>query len=113
LVEFTDVYPTLIDLCSLNKNKDLEGKSFASFFQKKQERFREMAYSIYPKGGRIGRSIRTDHYRYTEWAAKDGTKEIELYDHEKDPQENENVAQMSEYQQEIIKLSKQLKNVRL
>ncbi len=108
LVEFTDVYPTLADLCNFNKNKDLEGKSFASFFQKKQGSFREMAYSIYPRGGRMGRSIRTDRYRYTEWAAKDGTKEIELYDHEKDPQENENVARNPQYRSAIRQLKKRI-----
>jgi arylsulfatase A-like enzyme len=112
LVEFIDIYPTLLEICNLPKNKHLEGKSFMKLIKKPQSKFRNAAYSFYPKGGRDGRSIRTDRYRYTEWIAKDGSKEIEFYDHQSDPQENENVAQKPEYQQEIKKIEQLMPQIK-
>ena len=38
-----------------------------------------------------GYSVRTAQYRYTEWGEM-GAEGNELYDHESDPQENENIA---------------------
>jgi len=43
----------------------------------------------------MGYSMRTDRYRFTVWVGrKDHSKveAIELYDHQKDPQENRNIA---------------------
>ena len=38
----------------------------------------------------MGRSVRTERWRYTEWG--DGKRGVELYDHEKDPREFTNLA---------------------
>jgi uncharacterized sulfatase len=38
----------------------------------------------------MGRTIRTERWRYTEW--NEGTNGLELYDHEKDPHEFRNLA---------------------
>ena len=38
----------------------------------------------------VGRSIRTERYRYTEW--DEGRKGAELYDHDQDPHETRNLA---------------------
>lgn len=41
--------------------------------------------------------MRTDRYRYVEWRDKKGGRVArELYDHEADPQENQNVADKPE-----------------
>ena len=51
------------------------------------------AISEYPKGGRQGTAIRTDRYRYVEWRDKSGKLvDRELYDHQTDPEENQNIA---------------------
>jgi arylsulfatase A-like enzyme len=41
----------------------------------------------------MGYAVRTDRWRYVEWRAKKGGPPVlELYDHEKDPDETVNVA---------------------
>src|SRR5262249_33073664 len=105
IVEYVDIYPTLVELCGLPPPGDaaqLEGISFAPLFENPDRAWKKAAFSEYPKGGRDadgnqasyhGLTMRTDRYRYVEWTnAK--THEIaarELYDHQSDPQENENI----------------------
>ena len=50
-----------------------------------------MAFSQVTRGNRMGRSIRTQRWRYTEWG-EDGKFGIELYDHSKDSGEYFNLA---------------------
>jgi len=96
LAEFVDIYPSLVEWCGLPKPKDgagLEGRSFAPLLDDPKRPWDKVAFSEYPKGGNQGIAMRTDRYRYVEWRNKKG--EIvarELYDHQIDPQENENVA---------------------
>ena len=48
-----------------------------------------LAFSVVRReAGGIGRSVRTDRYRFTEWP--DGSEE--LYDHATDPNEYDNIA---------------------
>jgi iduronate 2-sulfatase len=64
----------------------------------------------------MGYAMRTDRYRYVEWykwIAQDSTKgdylRTELYDHEKDIQENTNLANEPKYKELVDSLSEQLK----
>ncbi|MCS7014565.1 MAG: DUF4976 domain-containing protein, partial [Gemmatales bacterium] len=43
----------------------------------------------------LGRSVRTERYRYTEW--NDGKGGVQLFDYEKDPAELTNLAGRPEY----------------
>jgi uncharacterized sulfatase len=54
----------------------------------------------------MGRSVRTEEWRYTEWNG--GENGIELYDHRKDPYEYTNLANQPEYKKIIKELSKLL-----
>jgi hypothetical protein len=60
-------------------------------------------------GGFIGYSLRTDRYRYTEW--DDGKQGVELYDHEKDPQEFTNLAKDSAHADTVKQLSIDLRRL--
>lgn len=102
LVEFVDIYPTLSELAGLPLSGHLEGTSFKPLLDDPQRPWKTAAFSQYPrsqKGGLMGYSMRTDRYRFTVWVAKnDHTKvdAIELYDHQTDPQENQNIAERHE-----------------
>ena len=49
-----------------------------------------MAYTQVRRGPIMGRSVRTARWRYTEW--DDGRQGAELYDHQADPSEYQNLA---------------------
>jgi len=94
VVESLDVYPTVADLCGLIAPNNLAGASLRPLLNKPGLRWERPAYTQVQRGdaaGRfMGRSVRTDRWRYTEW--DDGRRGVELYDHQKDPREFTNLA---------------------
>jgi uncharacterized sulfatase len=91
LAEFLDIYPTLADLCDLRDvPKQLEGASFRKLLDDPSRKHKEAALTVIKRGPVLGRSVRTDKYRYTEWEG--GSKGPELYDHMADPGEWVNLA---------------------
>lgn len=110
LVEWVDFYPTLVDLCGLPKKAGLDGESMRPLLENPQRKWKKAAYTIVRHQGVIGRSIRTDRFRYTEW----GTPDVaELYDHELDPKEYRNVAKDPKHAQTIVGLRMLLNNPEL
>ena len=110
LVELVDLFPTLADLCGLPYPSHLEGKSFRSVIFDPSVETRSEAYSEFTRNGALGRSIRTDQFRYIEWRDQK-TEEIvfrELYDHAMDPGENVSIAGNPENAKTVASLSKQL-----
>lgn len=109
LAEFVDIYPTLCEFCGLPLPNGLEGSSLAPVMQDPNRPWKKAAFSQYPRGKIKGYSVRTDRYRYTEWA--EPGKEpvgIELYDHKRDPNENVNIAGHPENKQLLATLRKTL-----
>ena len=111
LTEFVDMYPTLCDLCGLPIPEHLEGLSFAPLLEKPDLPWKKAAFSQYPRGHVMGRTMRTERYRYTEWRERKSgeVKARELYDHQRDSQENVNVIHRPEYAEEIKKLEVTMK----
>jgi len=113
LVEFVDIYPTLAELCSLPLLKQLEGSSFKSLLETPDQPWKNAAFSQYLRPGKppiMGRSIRTDLWRYTEWRdLKQNLVGTELYDETNDPQENTNLASDAAHAETLQKLAAQLK----
>jgi arylsulfatase A-like enzyme len=102
LTEFVDIYPSLCDLCGLSLPQGLEGTSFKQLLDNPDRAWKKAAFSQYPRqvpgyGRAMGHSMRTDRYRFTEWRipGKD-FRAVELYDHERDPKENVNIAELPE-----------------
>ena len=72
--------------------------------------WKKAAFSQYPRGKVMGYTMRTERYRYTEWRDRK-TNEVmarELYDHEKDPQENINAVDAPEYKGDVQRLARML-----
>jgi len=94
LVEFVDLYPTLAELCGLKAPDGLEGQSMARLLDSPSQKFKKAAFTQIKFEDVIGRSVRTDRYRYTNWETHGGGEE--LYDHVKDPGEFTNLANKPE-----------------
>lgn len=97
--ELVDLYPTLADLAGLPLPDHLEGSSLAVVLEDPDISVDDAAYSQFSRAGAQGLSVRLEGYRYTEWRDSK-TGEVlarELYHHDKDPQENKNVAANPEY----------------
>jgi len=118
LVEFVDIYPTLIDCCGLPRRDDLEGLSLAPLLRQPKQPWKTAAFSQFPrpwtyrgKPEVMGYSIRIDRYRYTEWQdfRNGDVLERELYDHLETHAEIENVAENRAYAQTVSDLSERLR----
>ena len=110
LVEFVDVYPTLCELAGVPMPENLEGTSVVPLLSDPGRPWKTGAFSQYPRGkGVMGRSLRTDRYRYTRWTDAQGTLlGHELYDHQVDPQEDHNLAADASHAATAAELAAQL-----
>ncbi len=91
VVQFLDLYPTLVDLCGLPKAAWLQGTSLAPLLQQPQAAWDRPAYTVAARHWAIGRSVRDERWRYTEW--DEGRRGSALFDHQGDPHETRNVAE--------------------
>ncbi len=97
VVEFVDLYPTLTGLAGIPAPKGLAGRSLEKLLQDPIATWDGLAVTqvLRPADKRLaepvmGCSIRTERWRYTEWANGEAGKE--LYDHQADPMEFNNLA---------------------
>ena len=109
-VELLDIYPTLADLCGLAAPKTVEGKSLRPLLRNPNARWTKPAITQQTRNhqGRqiMGYSVRTERWRYTEW---DGGKlGVELYDHDADPREWNNLAGDPKSAKQITELKRLL-----
>lgn len=110
LVEFIDVYPTVAELCGLKAPAHLQGKSLCPLFDDPKQKWKEAAFSQVTRGRLMGRTVRTERWRYTEW--DDGNKGVELYDHERDPREETNLAADPARSETVKRLKELLKQMK-
>ena len=90
VVELLDLYPTLIDYCELEAPHALSGASLRTVLEAPAKEILKPAYTQVSRGQLMGRSVRTDQWRYTEWDF--GREGIELYAHPQDKKEYHNLA---------------------
>ncbi|QBN20448.1 sulfatase [Flavobacterium nackdongense] len=120
-VELIDVFPTLFDLVNVKQSAQTDGKSLITLLDtnSKNNIKTEIALSQYPRqGNKMGYSIRTERYRYTEWHGNSYNTEkpydaanivgVELYDFVSDPLETKNHAKEANYKATAAELQSKL-----
>ncbi|KAL4231889.1 hypothetical protein ACF0H5_009465 [Mactra antiquata] len=127
LTEFVDLFPTLVEAAELEPmplcpedSSEIElcreGDSLMPLVKNPKGLWKDAAFSQYPRKGQVmGYTMRTNHYRYTEWVRFayapiykphwGKVYGIELYDHNIDSEENINVAYDPEYTDLCLELS--------
>jgi iduronate 2-sulfatase len=131
LTEFVDLYPTLVEAAGLKQlpvcpensaNVSLcrEGSSLMPLIKHPSQPIKKASFWQYPRCGRMGYTIRTDRFRYTEWpkfsfepqykTEWENNCGVELYDHLIDREENYNHAYDTEYKDIRNELSKMLRD---
>jgi len=121
LVELIDLYPTLVALAGLPERENLDGINFGPVLDDPAKLTKSAAYSMVARSDRavadharhmsyLGRSVRTDRWRYTEWDS--GRRGVELYDHQSDPQELVNLAEQPDLAATRQRLQKLLATAR-
>jgi uncharacterized sulfatase len=100
------LHATLADLCGLEAPAGLDGKSLRPLLDDPNSAWAKPAFTQVWRGpmpgtggdareGFMGRTVRTERWRYTEW--DEGRRGTQLYDHDEDPHEYHNLADDSEH----------------
>ena len=111
VVQYLDMFPTLVDLCDLPQPEWLEGVSLRPLLDDPKLPWGRPAYTVQPRSWSIGRSIRTERWRYTEW--DEGRRGAMLFDHDADPHEMRNLAKDPAHQAIVVQLQRQLRASRM
>lgn len=98
-VNLLDIYPTLIELCNLDKNDNLEGVSLVPLLKNPDAEWKQPALTTF---GKNNHALRSKRWRYIKYF--DGTEE--LYDHNNDKLEWNNLASDPKYDEVKNELSK-------
>ncbi len=88
-VGLIDLYPTLIEMCGLPPQKGLDGVSLVPLLQRELDTDRVVVTTF----GKGNHSLRGRRWRYLRYS--DGSEE--LYDHDRDPHEWNNLAGKQEF----------------
>lgn len=123
-ISHVDLFPTLAELCGIKAPGNVQGQSLVPMLKDPTVAGRGWAITQVMRGGGaqrasvttnvgsegnrfFGYSLRTPRWRYTEW--DEGRKGRELYDHDTDPHELTNLANLPEHAKTLEELSKQLR----
>ena len=105
LVEFVDIFPTILDLTKQPQLDQLQGSSFVAQLADPKAPGKQAVFPRYL----MAEVIKSDDYALTEWYSKQGQVLARmLYDHRVDPEETYNVAEQPEYKEILDDLHNQL-----
>jgi arylsulfatase A-like enzyme len=105
-VESLDIYPTLVELCSLPRPDGLEGETLTPLLGNPQAEWGKPAYSVWSEDGRTlhGVAVRTEQWRFAEFGPN-GQNGAMLFDPKTDPLEMKNLADDPRHAQVRAELS--------
>jgi arylsulfatase A-like enzyme len=105
IVESLDIYPTLVELCGLPAQKEIEGASLTPLLKKLSAKWDKPGFSIWSEDGKTihGTAVRTEQWRYAEFG-QDGANGAMLLD-ALDPDELKNLADDPKYKSVVAELS--------
>lgn len=113
VVELLDLYPTLAELAGLRPPAGLQGRSLAPLLRNPAAAWDYPAVTQVRRGTApdtfMAYSIRTEQWRYTEWA--DGARGVELYHEQDDPDELRNLAADPKHATTVADLQRALRRV--
>jgi len=104
LVEFVDIYPTLCELAKVPIPEHVQGDSLAPL-NNTPRTWKNAVFGCWSGC----EWVKTDRYLYTEWKKGQKTTARMLFDHRKDPDENENIANDPEHREQVESLSQLLR----
>ncbi len=122
-VSHIDLFPTLTELCGVKAPSNIQGQSLVPMLKDSNVVGRGWAITQVTRGAVgpraaqnpnakdksfFGYSLRTPRWRYTEW--DEGNQGRELYDHDKDPLEQTNLAMKPEHAKTVDELSVQIRS---
>jgi len=102
-VESIDIFPTMFDLCGIPQPPGIEAVSMKPLLEDPNRPWKKGALMW---GGRRGKSIVTERWRYSERVGKPGS--AQLFDHENDPGEFVNLAKDPKHKDVVARLKKLL-----
>jgi arylsulfatase A-like enzyme len=101
-VNLVDIFPTLLEYCGINgPQHTLDGKSMMPVLKNPSTKWERNGFTFF---GENYSGIRNERYRYIRYG--DGSEE--LYDHVKDPYENNNIAKEPAMRKIIQELAKSI-----
>ena len=109
-VSHVDLYPTLAALCGVKAPANLQGQNLQPMLADPLLPGRGWALTQVSRGAKLtGYTLRTPRWRYTEWGEA-GAQGRELYDHENDPRELLNLADVPAQAATLAELTTQLRD---
>ena len=89
-VDLMSIYPSLVELCGLPARPEIEGVSIVPLLRNPKAKWNHAAITTHTKGSH---AVRSEQWRYIRYANGDE----ELYNHEHDPEELNNLADRPQY----------------
>ncbi|MDE0892803.1 MAG: sulfatase-like hydrolase/transferase [Planctomycetota bacterium] len=107
-VELVDLFPTLAGLAGLESPEGLDGRNLTGLLLNGESLSSVAPRAQYPRGDVMGRTIRTQTHRFTEWRRAEELVATELYSELPSINEELNLAEEDEFSSEVFEFRKLL-----